>query len=647
MDRNIAREILKEQLQEYVETITQKSKGHNMYICPICNSGSGSHGTGAFSIKNGIGWKCFSCNEGGDIFDLIGKVENLPEYADQIKRASELFNISLDTYTQQHTHNNIHTNTYTHTDTVKAEPTEQDLTAFFLKANENISNTDYLQKRGLSLDTLNRFKIGYISNYEAHNKGAKGWNCIIIPTSKYSYVIRNTDSRADKSNRYRKQGSTHLFNTRALTEPKKPIFVVEGELDALSIIEVGGEAVGLGSTSNIRTFIEKCKAAKPTQPLIICLDNDDTGRTATNELINGLKPLDIECYIQNIAGEYKDCSEALQNNREAFKLAISEAEHIKDEAERVAKENYLATSTAHHLQSFIDGIAASVDTPFIPTGFNTLDNVLDGGLYEGLYIVGAISSLGKTTFTTQIADQIAQAGNDVLIFSLEMARAEIMAKSISRHTAQHIISTGGDMRNAKTTRGITTGKRYINYNQTEKELINEAIKQYGNYAGNIYISEGIGDIGVKQIRETVAKHIFFTGKTPIIIIDYLQILAPYSEKMTDKQNTDKAVMELKRIGRDFKASVIGISSFNRSSYKEAVTMEAFKESGAIEYSSDVLIGLQLKGAGTNGFDVTKAKASECREVELVILKNRNGATGKKVTFNYYPMFNYFKEAKEG
>lgn len=647
MERSIARETLKEHLQTYVESITQKSKGHNMYTCPLCNSGSGRNGTGAFSIKNGTSWKCFSCNEGGDIFDLIGKVEGLSEYTDQLKRASELFNISLDTYTQPYTHKDIHTTAYTHTHTDKEEAPEQDYTSFFLQANKSLSETDYPLKRGLSLDTLNRFKVGYIANYEAHNKGAKGWSCLIIPTSKTSYVIRNTDTEADKGNRYRKQGSTHLFNTKALKEPKKPIFVVEGELDALSIIEVGGEAVGLGSTSNIRAFIELCKSAKPSQPFIICLDNDDTGRTATNELINGLKPLNIECYIQNIAGEYKDCNEALQHDREGFKLAVSEAEHIKDEAERVAKENYLATSTAHHLQSFIDGIAESVNTPFIPTGFNNLDTVLDGGLYEGLYIVGAISSLGKTTFVTQIADQIAQAGTDVLIFSLEMARAEIMAKSISRHTAQHIISTGGDMRNAKTTRGITTGKRYINYNQAEKELIQEAVKQYGSYAGNIYISEGIGDIGVKQIRETIKNHILFTGKTPIVIIDYLQILAPYSEKMTDKQNTDKAVMELKRISRDFKASVIGISSFNRSSYKEAVTMEAFKESGAIEYSSDVLIGLQLKGVGTREFDVNKAKASDCRAVELVMLKNRNGATGKKVAYNYYPMFNYFKEAKEG
>ena len=74
-------------------------------------------------------------------------------------------------------------------------------------------------------------------------------------------------------------------------------------------------------------------------------------------------------------------------------------------------------------------------------------------------------------------------------------------------------------------------------------------------------------------------------------------------------------------------------------------MEAFKESGAVEYSSDVLIGLQLKGAGkkvgNEKFNPTEAKRKNPREVELVVLKNRDGAVGDKVSFEYYSMFNYF------
>lgn len=644
MEQNIARETLKKYLPDYVLSVTSKSKGANMYVCPLCDSGKGKNGSGAFSIKDDK-WHCFSCGASGDIFDLIGKIENITDYTQQLKRASELFGINLETYTHTHTHTEIHTRANTQTPT-NEETNQKD---FFLQAHKDIEKTDYPQRRGLSKETIDRFKLGYVAEWR-HPKTPKAPATprLIIPTSETSYLARDTrESVPDEQKQYSKSkvGAMHIFNRKAIRTATKPIFIVEGEIDALSIIEVGGEAVALGSTTMVGKFLRVLAEETIKQPFIIALDNDKSGEKATSDLEKGFKELNIEYYIQNITGQYKDANECLQKDREGLKTAVMEAENIKKEAEQIAKENYLATSTAHHLQNFINGITESVNTPFIPTGIETLDDILDGGLYEGLYIVGAISSLGKTTLVTQIADQIAEAGNDVLIFSLEMARTEIMAKSISRHTLQHILSTGGNMANAKTTRGITTGKRYVNYNPTEKEIIGEAIKKYGSYAEHIYISEGVGDIGVSQIRETIEKHILFTGRTPIVVIDYLQILAPHSERMTDKQNTDKAVMELKRISRDFKVSIIGISSFNRSSYKEAVTMEAFKESGAIEYSSDVLIGLQLEGAGTSGFDVNKAKAENPRNIELVILKNRNGATGKTVSLKYYPMFNLFREEK--
>ena len=73
-------------------------------------------------------------------------------------------------------------------------------------------------------------------------------------------------------------------------------------------------------------------------------------------------------------------------------------------------------------------------------------------------------------------------------------------------------------------------------------------------------------------------------------------------------------------------------------------MQAFKESGAIEYSTDVLIGLQLRGVGNKNFDIDQAKSKNPREVEAVILKNRNGRTGGRIGFDFYAMFNYFTES---
>jgi hypothetical protein len=45
-------------------------------------------------------------------------------------------------------------------------------------------------------------------------------------------------------------------------------------------------------------------------------------------------------------------------------------------------------------------------------------------------------------------------------------------------------------------------------------------------------------------------------------------------------------------------------------------MAVFKESGAIEYSSNVLLGLQLTGAGTGDFDVNAEKKKDPRQIEM-------------------------------
>ncbi|MGF3072253.1 DnaB-like helicase C-terminal domain-containing protein [Facklamia sp. P13069] len=216
------------------------------------------------------------------------------------------------------------------------------------------------------------------------------------------------------------------------------------------------------------------------------------------------------------------------------------------EADRDLKitELYARTSPAHHLPSFIDGIIKD-NKKGISTGFKHLDKYLDGGFYEGLYVIGAISSLGKTTLSLQIADAVAKQGKDVLIFSLEMSRHEIMAKTISRLTYKQVIAKGASIKNAKSARGITVGRFWKNYTSEEKEIIAEGIKEYENFAKHIFIHEGQGDIGAKQIRQAVAQHIKWEKEPPLVIIDFLQILAPYDERATDKINTDKTVFRLK------------------------------------------------------------------------------------------------------
>ena len=590
-------------------------------------------------------YKCFngSCGLYADNLELIQKYYNLQDFNEAVQKGCELYSITIDRPSVERT-----TNAQT-VQPIQAEAEkEQDYTLNYRAWNKKLNEEgnaglEYLQGRGLSLETVNRFNVGYCDSWK-HPKApqAPASPRVIIPTSKYSYLAR--DIRTDipeEAKQYSKSkaGKVRIFNLQAIENTDSPVFIVEGEIDALSIIEAGGQAVALGSTAYTQMFLDGIKGRRVTQPLIVALDNDDAGNKASGTLINAFKARGINCYRLNPCGNNKDANEALEHSRDSF---IKTVQEISDNP---AKWEYRQNNAENYISGFLDNINDNINTPAVPTGFKALDALLDGGLFEGLYILGAISSLGKTTFVQQIGDQIAQAGNDVLYISLEMARYELMAKSISRHTMLNVLQTGGDMSNAKTVRGITNGAKWKYYTPEEHALIGQALDDYSKYAGHLYIHEGVGDIGVEKIAELTQQHIDITGNKPVVIIDYLQILEPYDRRMTDKQNTDKAVLELKRLSRKHKIPVIAISSFNRDSYKAEVSMQAFKESGAIEYGSDVLIGLQLKGASEK--DETKlaeALASDPREVELKILKNRNGRRPSGVfNYNYHTMFNYFEE----
>lgn len=660
MDREQARQQIKAEWRNLItgmaQPARQKVNGEVSYICPLC--GHGTHGDGLTrnpKSEDGNGLKCFGCGFSGDILDLYQKVKGV-DYNEALTDLAGQIGASIEKGAPI---------TPAPAKKPKQEAPTEDYTDYYKRAQSSRSEApaqEYLKSRGISEAVAAKYWLGYDPAYSTFNIDEDGqqsfskWRALIIPTGKSSYIVRNMDTPKEpqKKNRYRKKGASLIFNSKALYTASKPIFVVEGELDALSIIEAGGEAIGLGSTSNYKQLLSLLKKKPAAQPLILALDADEDGKNTENKLAEELTTLQASFYRYNLYGAAKDANEALLLDREGFIAEVRAAERAQEvELEAIAeaaREEYLKTSAAAHIQDFLQGITAGVNTPAISTGFFNLDSILDGGLYEGLYILGAISSLGKTTLALQLADNLAKAGQDVLIFSLEMARSELIAKSISRLT--YLLAD--NKADAKTTRGITAGARYAGYSKTEKALINKAIGSYKEYAQHIYIHEGIGDIGVEKVKEVVQQHIDITGNKPVVLIDYLQILAPYDMRASDKQNTDKATLELKRLSRDCKIPVIGISSFNRESYKAGggvnqgkVSMTDYKESGALEYSADVLMGLEFTSAGTKEYDERTEKKKDPRQIRLVVLKNRNGKAWESCSYDYFPLFNYYSEAADG
>lgn len=619
--------------------------------------------------------KCFSCEADYDVIDVLGLDHGYTDehgiegryFKEVLKEACDRFNIDLDSPTstgeksakpQKARRTEISEDQKAQQQEAEAQQKEKAEKAHrqIQEARRHIEDPEalaYLQKRGISLETAKAHGLGYLPSF--YTSDGATWRALVIPTSEASLLARNVDAD-QKGRKAEKRGQVSIFNLQAIYEAET-VHLCEGEIDALSVCEVGGAAIGLGSASYAKRFIEELKQAlvNPSKPLkvktlILCLDNDEEGLKAAQNVRDGINDLkkqkltDIRLKTIDIAQPYKDPNEALIADRAAF------TEAVKKRATDAEIEAYATTSAGARLLDFIGGINDSVNTPAIPTGFRYLDKELDGGLYEGLYILAAITSLGKTTLALQMADNIAAAGYDVLYVSLEMAESELIARSISRQTLTIAAAEGINRNSAKSVRGITDGKRYEYYLDEERTLINKAYEAYAAYADNLYIREGLGDIGVKEVKAFALKHKDVTGRTPVIFIDYVQILSPADIRATDKQNIDKAALELKRLSRDLKTPVIAISSLNRANYRESINLAALKESGALEYGADVVIGLQLQGAGTNeantGNWLDNRMKEDPRAIEAKILKNRNGRRGESLYFDYYPVFNLFDEQEE-
>ena len=575
---------------------------------------------------------CFSCGADYDVIDLVGIEHGLA--------GKELFKKMDTLFKQPKKHQPRKKNDYAPREIFSLQV---DYGAYFALCRSRIRETTYARERGLSDATLERFGIGYDPAWKhpklTDNSRVAPSPRLIIPTGPQSYTARAAQRDiTEKARPYAKMkvGPVRIFNASVLETAKQPVFVVEAEMDALSVVEAGGEAVSLGGTANVKAFLAMLARNRPAQMLILALDNDEAGQKASKTLEKGLQDLEILFYRSNIAGEQKDPSEALERDRQAFIARVLTAA-----AWDGGREAYLRTSAVSRLEAFFTESAEGVHTPAVKTGFFSLDTALDGGLREGLYVMGAMSGLGKTTFALQLMDQVAQNGHDALFFSLEMARDELIAKSLSRHTMREAIRLG-DGRLARTTREILDADR--RWSREGRQVILPAITAYREYAGRLFLLECAGKTTTADVREAVRSHISFTGRRPVVFIDYLQLLSPWSERMTDKQNMDRSVMELKRTSRDHKTAVVAVSSMNRSGYGEAVKMEGFKESGGIEYSADVLFGIQYAGMGGKNFSAAEAQKKIPREIELIVLKNRNGPAGNTIPFKYYAAHNYFAEA---
>lgn len=648
------------------------------YICPICASGSGEHGTGMKLYKETNTCSCYPCglNEPGkkakviDVFDAI-QGENDTDFNGALKIACqelgvEIVGSALSDFSEADSSRKSETKPVKDVPVPKNadapvpankddEPetlhywgeettAPADYSVYYLECASRLTDpaaVKYLESRGLSLEACRKWGIGFDPAADPANfPGApddvrKKYPTprIIIPTSASHYVARSIDPKTapglrvmnPKGARASVAGEASLFNGRNET-----VFICEGWADAVSITQAEAAAVALNSTSNAESLLQIIQDAGGTKAtLILCLDNDDAGRAAEEVLKEGLRRLEVSFITANIAGDHKDANEALIADKEKFYAAVKDAERMS-----ARKPDNVADYITQRMGTDIARFQGE-----IKTGFSVFDDISGGGLYPGLYTFGAISSLGKTTLIHQMADQIAAGGTDVLFFSLEQSRLELVSKSISRLIALKNLGTN--------VTSLSIRKGYLS------QEVRSAAKEYAEMVGDhLSIIEGDFNRTVEDISDYTRQFIRRNpGVRPVVVVDYLQIVTAEPDRFgktpPTREAIDNIVKGLKRLSRELSIAVIVISSFNRSNYLQPVDFESFKESGGIEYTSDFVAGLQLQCLNEDIFSkkedvkakrerIKEAKAEDPRRIELVCLKNRYGKPSFSVFFDYYP-----------
>ena len=255
----------------------------------------------------------------------------------------------------------------------------------------------------------------------------------------------------------------------------------------------------------------------------------------------------------------------------------------------------------------------------ISTGFPRLDKLIGGGLGKGtLTVIGARTSVGKSTYAENIAENVANAGHRVVFVSIEMDPQQVAYRFAKRGGLSEATLEYG----AEDPASLEGLERFIKHRMGMPLFIhNEPM------ADTVRIRS--------MLNQTVAEH----GDVDLLVVDYLQLMTDtFGGKLPEHLRLGMITKTLKGMAREYQLPIVLITQLNRNSDQRGVLPEPrlsdIRESGRIEEDADVVLFLWRTEPDSFGNDT-----------KLKIAKNRQGPTGEvPVRFNR-PTFT-FGEPKE-
>ncbi len=520
--------------------------------------------------------------------------------------------------------------------------------------------------RGLTLETFEKY--GIVVHPEFGIDGQEKLPTLIIPYDEEHFVARAIDSGRRPTQHGQGAG---LYEPMPI-DGEFPTFIVEGELDALSVVQVVGSrgirCVATGGASKYGKVVpelEKRFSNSDSKPsFLVMFDNDEAGKANGQKLVEGLReagyPAEMFFLAEHMAGgNYSkvDANDLLQSNldelvqrllyglEKSYESLTKQKVLNEERRQKLAETKVQATGNKSGIEifSFTDyfsgeffrDIELTAKYSERKTGFENIDAAQV--FMPGVYVLGALPASGKTTFAWQLLNQLAEKGEPCIYCSFEMSRAELFTKSVVRelYKKNPAMSERLNLTSSNIRRGVMRGSLELQ----------EQASLFAKSAVNLRVAE-LSNTSVTELIEGLKPLCADVERSPVICVDYLQIIPSKGSKVSSpKEKIDEVMLRLKDFQRGTNATLLVISSLNRENYYQKVSFSSFKESGAIEYSSDVIWGLENYGVDAEGKldrdEVIKMSKEKVRKIKFSCLKNRNGGA-YECFFRYHAAYDYFE-----
>lgn len=246
------------------------------------------------------------------------------------------------------------------------------------------TNLQHKPFRGLSEETVKFFGVTVSSDNNTHHYPYYDANNNIVGTKVRNVINKNFFSQGDIKD-------AGLFGQNLFRNTGKYITICEGEVDAMSAYQMLGSkwsvvSIKNGGQSAVRDVKKNFEYLDSFDNVVICFDNDEVGRTASEKVAQLFSPRKAKI----VPLVEKDANDYLQKNK------IKDFVNAWWNAKNYVPDGILASS------SLISSLAETDETQSISYPWSGLNRITDGMREGEMVVVTAETGVGKTSFLREI-----------------------------------------------------------------------------------------------------------------------------------------------------------------------------------------------------------------------------------------------------